>query len=115
MHKLSKTICLIVLCCFSVSTFAGSMICCVDMSQKGDMQQMNTDLTEEGCEHTDPPESDSDDCCQDMNLCNGTLYFAFNSPLTITQLIKQINQSPANIHLVYSTTTPPTKPPKLIS
>ncbi|MCZ6805240.1 MAG: hypothetical protein O7D86_15285 [Proteobacteria bacterium] len=115
MHKLSKIICLIVLSSFTITASAASLLYCCDMTNKTDTQQNPVDTTSKNC-HSDQNESSDrsiNDCCQDMNLCNGSMLFVSGLSLVTTQNIQLAVQYPTNEHFVYNINSPPTPPPKL--
>ena len=117
MRKQSKIIYLIVLCCFAFTATAGSVMCVCDMSDIIDTQQSSVNKTSDNC-HTDQdtsPDEPLNDCCPDMNLCNGSTLFVSNPQLMTVQIIHQVVQFPLNEQLVLNTTTPPRRPPKLIN
>jgi len=117
MRKLSKIICLIVLCAFTFTASAGGMLRCCDMPDKTDTQQSPIKTTSKNC-HTDQGKSSDksfNNCCQDMNLCNGSIVFVSNSPLVTVQMIQQSVKLLQNEQLVLNISAPPTRPPKLIS
>ncbi len=117
MRKLSKIICLIVLCSFALSTSAGSMLRCCDMSDKTNTQQSPLDTTSKNCHADQKKTSDesSKSCCQYMTLCNGSVLFVSNSPLMSSQINHQVVQFPQDESLVLNTSIPPRRPPKLIN
>jgi len=117
MHKQSKIIYIIVLCCFAVTATAGSIMCSCDMSDKTGTQQNPVDKTSKNC-HTEQNTSSNEslnDCCPDMNFCSGSTLFVSNSQLMTAQLIHQGIQLPQNEQLVLKTSAPPRRPPKLIN
>ncbi len=117
MRKLSKIICLIVLCAFTFTASAGSMLRYCDMSNKTDTQQVPVGTKSKNC-HIDQSKSSDEsfnDCCQDMNLCNGPIVFVSNSSQVTVQMILKSVQLPQNEQLVFNISAPPTRPPKLIS
>ena len=117
MRKLSKIICLIVLCAFTFTAFAGSMLHYCDMSDKTDTQQSPVGTTSKNC-HIDQSQSSYEscsDCCQDMNLCNGSIVFVSSSSLVTVQTVQQSVQLPQIEQLVFNISAPPMRPPKLIN
>lgn len=117
MRKLSKIICLIVLCAFTFTASAGSILRCCDMPDKTDTQQSPVGTTSKNC-HTDQSQSSDESfnvCCQDMNLCNGSIAFVSNSSLVTVQMILQSVQLSQSEQLVFNISAPPMRPPKLIN
>lgn len=103
------------LCCFTLTATAGSMLCWCDISQKNDTQQIPTDSIDKGCHDNKQSEETSNDCCQNMNACNGSTLFVSSSPLVTIQAIQQAVQFPINEHIINNNESPPTRPPKLIN
>jgi hypothetical protein len=111
MGKRLKIIYFIVLCCFAFTATAGSIMCSCDMS---DIQQNPVDKTSDDC-HADKdtsPDEPLNDCCPDMNLCNGSTLFISNPSLVTMQVALQAIQFPTDEHLVHNINSPPTPPPK---
>jgi hypothetical protein len=115
MRNLVEIFCIIVLYSFTFSATAGSMLCWCDMSQKNDSQQTPTDLMDKGCNHNNQSEETSNDCCKNMNACNGSTMFVLSSPLVSIQIFQQAVQFSKNEHIVHNTNSPPIPPPKLIN
>ncbi len=115
MRNLSKIIFFCILCSFAFTASAGSILCCLDMSDITDTQQNPENTTSKNCHSDQNPSSDEtlNDCCQDMNSCSGSTLFISNASLITMQATQQAVQSPSQEQLVLNTDSPPTPPPKL--
>lgn len=120
MNKLSKIICLIVLCVFTFTASAGSLLRCCNMSDKINTQQ-NTDkntleTANNNChdDKNNSPDTSSNECCQNMSLCNGSVLFIADSALISVQIVHQTLTFPQNEQLAFNISIPLRRPPKLI-
>lgn len=116
MHKLSKIICSFILCCFVFTTSAGNLLCSCNLPNESDTQQSTPGTTSSHChdEQDISPDESSYDCCQDMSLCNGFVFFVADTQLATIQMSHDSVLIRTNEHFVYNTSTPPTPPPKLV-
>lgn len=117
MVQISKIICFIVLCSFTFTTSAASLLCSLSMSDKAESQQNSVDLMSESC-HSDQHQTDNEssgDCCHDMNSCGVSISLVSNVSLIQIQISHSSVQLSSNDHLVFNSFSPPVPPPKLIN
>ena len=108
MSQIPRIICLVVLCSFTFTTSASSLLCSLSMQDKVDTQS-------DAC-HSDKSQAidkSLDDCCHDMHSCGGSISFFSDMTLTQIQIVHSLVQVPANEHVVFNSSSPPERPPKL--
>lgn len=116
MSKLSKIVCLIVLCSFTFAVSASGIVCSLVMSD-ADTQQDVVDMASESCHSEQSKSSDESfgNCCQDMNSCGTSMSFISSLLFTQVQIAHSAVQLSSSEFSVFNISSPPERPPKLIS
>ncbi len=105
------------LCSFTFTTTAANILCSFSMNNNVDSQQSQMDTMSDSC-HNDKHQSKDNTkktCCDDMHSCVASISLVSDPSLTKIQIAHSSVQLPANEHIVYRSSSPPTPPPKLIN